>query len=236
MERELVVVTGGSRGIGKAIVEVFAEAGCDVVTCARNGDILQDALAGWKSKFPQVAVTGVVADLSELAGVKSFAAFVHTHHKKVTVLVNNAGYFMPGSILNEPAGNLEQMMAANLFGVYHLCRELMPAMQAARKGHVFNLCSVASIKSYPAGGSYSITKFALLGLTKCLREEVMSDNLRVTAVLPGATLTDSWAGSGLPETRFMKSTDIAKAIFSCWQLSETTVVEEILLRPVLGDI
>ncbi|HRB92355.1 MAG TPA: SDR family NAD(P)-dependent oxidoreductase, partial [Chitinophagales bacterium] len=86
------------------------------------------------------------------------------------------------------------------------------------------------------GGSYSISKFALLGFSKTLREELKSYNIKVTSILPGATLTDSWAGVDLPETRFSKAEDIADLVYAITQLSALSVVEELVIRPQLGDI
>ena len=98
------------------------------------------------------------------------------------------------------------------------------------------MCSVASFKAYPNGGSYSISKFALLGFSKCLREELKEFNIKVTSILPGATLTDSWSETNLPESRFSKSEDIAELIYSITQLSAFSVVEDVVIRPQLGDI
>ena len=98
------------------------------------------------------------------------------------------------------------------------------------------MCSIASIKAYPNGGSYAISKFALLGFSKVLREELKEFGIRVTAILPGATRTASWDGVELPDDRFMKVEDVADTIFSAYSLSSRSVVEEILIRPQLGDI
>jgi short-subunit dehydrogenase len=98
------------------------------------------------------------------------------------------------------------------------------------------MCSIASIKAYPNGGSYAISKFALLGFSKCLREELKSFNIRVTAIMPGATLTASWEGVDLPEERFMRVEDVADTIYGAYSLSGRSVVEEIIIRPQLGDL
>jgi short-subunit dehydrogenase len=105
-----------------------------------------------------------------------------------------------------------------------------------RAGHIFNLCSVASFKAYPNGGSYAISKFALLGFSKCLREEVKASGLKVTAVMPGAVLTESWQGTEHSPERFMKPQDVADAIYGAYALSPNSIVEEIIIRPQLGDI
>jgi short-subunit dehydrogenase len=109
-------------------------------------------------------------------------------------------------------------------------------MMRRRDGHIFNLCSIASIMAYPNGGSYSISKFALYGMTKVLRAELKDYGIRVTAVLPGATLTASWEGTDLPPDRFMRPEDVAEAIFAAHAVSKQTVIEELLLRPQLGDL
>ena len=105
-----------------------------------------------------------------------------------------------------------------------------------REGHIFTMCSTASIMAYPNGGSYCIAKFALYGMTKVLREELKEHGLRVTAILPGATLTASWEGADLPAERFIRPDDVAEAVFGAWSLSPQAVIEELLIRPQLGDI
>jgi short-subunit dehydrogenase len=89
---------------------------------------------------------------------------------------------------------------------------------------------------YINGGSYCISKFALLGMTKVLREEMKEHGVRVTAILPGATLTASWEGANLPPERFMKPDDVAEAILTAYKMSDRSVVEELVIRPQLGDI
>jgi short-subunit dehydrogenase len=98
------------------------------------------------------------------------------------------------------------------------------------------MCSIASIMAYPNGGSYTISKFALLGFSKCLREEMKTKGIKVTAILPGATWSDSWRGADFPEKRLMEAIDIAKAVWSCYNMSDSAVVEELLIRPQLGDL
>ena len=136
----------------------------------------------------------------------------------------------------EPSGRLELMMETNLYSAYHLTRTIIPGMKEKGHGHVINICSVASQIAYPNGGSYSISKFALLGFGKVLREEVKSHGIKVTNILPGATWSDSWAGVDLPEDRLMKAQDIASTVWSVLQLSPSAVIEEVVVRPQLGDL
>jgi hypothetical protein len=175
-------------------------------------------------------------DMSVKAEVMAFADYVLSLDRPVNVLVNNAGYFVPGEISTEPDGNLESMINANLYSAYHLTRALVQSMKNRRAGHIFNMCSIASIQAYKNGGSYAISKFALLGFSKCLREELKTHKVRVTAVMPGATKTRSWAGAGLPDERFIRPEDVANAVFSAYSLSTNSVVEEMIIRPQEGDI
>ncbi|NOS91533.1 MAG: SDR family oxidoreductase [Cyclobacteriaceae bacterium] len=231
---KLAVVTGGTKGIGRAIIERFAAAGFDIATCARKEADLNEIKSAIESNHP-VKVTAFIANMSNKDHIQKFAEKVK-QLQPVEVLVNNAGYFIPGSVLDEADGALESMINTNLFSAYHLSRLLVPAMRARKSGHVFNMCSIASIMAYPNGGSYAISKFALLGFSKVLREELKAHGVRVTSVLPGATLTASWDGVDLPDERLMKPEDVAETIFSAYSLSKRSVVEEILIRPQLGDL
>ena len=109
-------------------------------------------------------------------------------------------------------------------------------MIKAGSGHIFNICSIASLQAYPQGGSYSISKYALDGFSKNLREELKDKGIKVTGVYPGATYTNSWAGSGVAPTRIMEAQDIAKMILAAAHLSPQAVVEDIVMRPLLGDL
>jgi len=232
---KLAVITGGTKGIGKAIVDKFAASGFDIVTCSRK----QDGLEALRKELTQrygISVEIFRADLSKREEAAAFTRFVQQLGRAVDVLVNNAGYFTPGEITTEADDVLEYMIGANLYSAYYTTRGLVSGMKERRSGHIFNMCSIASLKAYPNGGSYAISKFALLGFSKVLREEMKAYGVRVTAVLPGATRTSSWDASPLPEDRFMKAEDVAAAIFGAWSLSPRSVVEEILIRPQLGDI
>ena len=234
--RKLIVVSGGSQGIGRAIVSKFAAEGFDIVTCARHAGDLEVLKMQIEKLNPGCTVFVRQTDMSVVEQVKAFGDFINSLDRPVNVLVNNAGYFVPGEISTEPEGNLESMMHANLYSAYHLTRSLVPEMKRLKSGHVFNMCSIASIQAYKNGGSYAISKFALLGFSKCLREELKGYRIRVTAVIPGATKTRSWEGTSLPDDRFMRADDVAQAVFAAYSLSANSVVEEIVIRPQEGDI
>jgi short-subunit dehydrogenase len=233
---KLIVVTGGTKGIGRAVVDKFTSEGFDVALCARNKEDLAKAEAEIKNLGRGVNVFIKSVDMADQKQVKSFTDFVENLNRPVDVLVNNAGYFLPGSISTEAEGTLESMIHANLYSAYYTTRGLVHKMKERKDGHIFNICSIASIKAYSNGGSYAITKFAMLGFSKCLREELKEFGIRVTAIMPGATKTASWDGVDLPEERFMKIEDVADTIYAAYALSKRSVVEEIIIRPQLGDI
>ena len=232
---KLVVVTGGTKGIGRAIIEKFASEKFDIATCSRNQAELTAFQKHLESTYP-IKVHILMADLSLKGQVKIFTDFVLAVGQPVEVLVNNAGLYLPGEVTNEKEGILESMIETNVYSAYYTTRGLIASMKAIKRGHIFTVCSIASILAYPYGGSYTISKFALLGFSKVLREELKEFSIRVTAVLPGATRTASWDGVELPDERFIKPEDVAESVYAAYSLSPRSVVEEILIRPQLGDI
>lgn len=233
-----IVITGATRGIGKAIAEAFAEdkQGHTFYLCARNEDTL--ALAGreLQGRFPRTNIFTKGCDVSDKTSVKEFGEWILGQADRIDILVNNAGLFIPGTVETEEDGVLEKMMAVNLYGCYHLTRMLIPVMKQRSSGHIFNLCSIASVQAYSNGGAYSISKFAMYGFNKNLREEMKPFGIKVTAVLPGAVLTDSWSGFDNSSKRIMEASDIARLVYAAAHLSPQACVEEILVRPQLGDL
>ncbi len=232
----IAIVTGATKGLGRAIAEIFAKNGFDIFVCARTAADLEKMKIDWSQHFPDSNLMVFQSDLSKKHDVFHFADFIKNQTSKIDVLVNNAGMFLRGSITDEPSGNLETLMETNLYSAYYLTRALLPTMIRREKGHIFNMCSVASQMAYPNSGAYMITKFALLGFSKSLRLELKNNGIRVTSVMPGATWTDSWAGVELPQERLMQPDDIAKTVWAAYSLSETAVMEEVILRPQLGDL
>lgn len=230
------IITGASRGLGKAMAERFAAAGYDLFLTSRDGVKLTAAASELSAHYPAVIVKTFPADMGDKTQVTAFARWITESGATADVLINNAGQFIPGSVHDEPEGALETLMAVNLYSAYHLTRALLPAMMKRRSGHIFNICSVASIKAYPNGGAYSITKYALAGFSANLREEMKPHGIKVTSVYPGAAYTDSWAASGIDPQRLMTAADVAEMVFSASRLSPQATVEEILMRPQLGDL
>jgi NADP-dependent 3-hydroxy acid dehydrogenase YdfG len=233
-----IVITGASKGLGKAIAEEFAhdKQGHTFFLCARNKEELEMTGKELQGRFPRINMYTKTCDVSEKKEVAEFVNWIFTLTDKVDILVNNAGIFFPGSVHSEEEGVLEKMMEVNVYGTYHLTRLILPGMMKAKSGHIFNICSIASLDAYDNGGAYSISKFAMYGLSKNLREEMKPHGIKVTHVLPGAAYTASWSGSGIDPKRIMEATDIAKMVYAAAQLSPQACVEEIILRPQSGDL
>lgn len=230
------VVTGGTKGIGRAIVGRLVGEGYHVAIAARTASDLQETKDAMQNLNPDAEVIVFAADLSKKEEVKRFSEVISGAWEHVDVLVNNAGIFIPGEVLKEEDGVLEQMMNIHVYGTYHLTRFLHPMILRSDGAHIFNMCSIASIIAYPNGGSYSIAKFAQLGFSKVLREELKASGVKVTAVIPGSTWSYSWRGADFPDERLMQPSDIAEAVMSALAMTPSACVEEIIIRPQLGDL
>ena len=229
------VITGATKGIGRAISNNLISIGYNLSICSRNLGELEEYKVELQNKYPLRKVNIYQVDVSNEAEIKNFANSLVQSNDKIDVLVNNAGIFLPGESLKEEEGNLSIMMNTNLFSAYHLTRGLINKLIES-KGYIFNICSIASVLAYPGGSSYSISKYALYGFNKVIREELKTKHVRVTAILPGSTWSNSWKGVDLPKERLMQAEDIAKIVSNCLQLDSSANVEEIIVRPQLGDL
>ncbi len=230
------IITGGTKGIGRAIAQKFASKGFNLSLCARNEVELYTCVSELQTMYPAIRVKAIPVDLSDKEQVINFGKWILAQDINIDVLVNNAGRFLPGNISEEEDGVFEEMINVNLASAYHITRMLLPKMTRQNEGHIFNICSIASLHAYANGGSYSISKYALKGLSDNLRHELKSKGIKVTAVFPGAVFTHSWEGSGISRQRIIEATDIAEMIFAASQLSAQACVEEIVIRPQLGDL
>ena len=231
-----IIITGATKGIGRAIAERFAQEGFNLAICARTSKDLNAFKKAFQAKYPNIEVLTKKADVSKKQQVLAFAKFVKSHWKQIDILVNNAGVFLPGEVHQHKSGLLEKLIETNLYSAVHLTKAIVPTMLKRKSGHIFNMCSVASLVALPNCGLYCVSKFALHGFSKCLRDELKDKGIRVSTLLPGATMSNAWDCSGVPESRLMQASDVAEAIWSAYNMSGSTVMEEIVLRPQLGDL
>jgi len=230
------IVTGATKGMGRAIVMELAANNYNIIFCARDENEVQALTDELRNSYPLLQCFGMRADLEESTDVSLFAEFAEVSLGDVDILINNAGLYIPSEIMKEDDRSLERQMQVNVFAPHFLSKYFAAKMIKNGRGHIINICSVASLEPVTRAGSYSISKMALFGLTKALREELRPAGVKVTAVLPGSTLTDSWSGTSLPSDWFILSEDIAKSIMNCLQMSSGANIDEIIIRPLYGKV
>jgi len=230
------IVSGATHGIGKAIAEKLLSEGFSIAVCSRNKKELDQLQAGWNERYPEASIIASEADISLKEDAQSFGDTVLANFPQIDMLVNNVGTYFPGKLSEEAEGQLEELMAVNMYSAYHLTRRVLPTMKSAGRGHIFNMCSIASLKAYPNGGAYGVSKYALMGFSENLREELKTENIKVTAICPGATDSRSWAAAAIEPGRIMEPEDVATMLWAAYSLSAAANVETIVMRPVKGDL
>ncbi|MGN7988361.1 SDR family oxidoreductase [Pedobacter sp. 22226] len=224
------VITGATKGIGRAIALKLAQNGYDLILVARGEDDL-NALKHELTPYRNAVVIHQ-ADCSVKEEVYAFLNSTVIDFSNVTVLVNNVGIFLPGSLLDEADETFEKQQHLNLNAGYYTSKFFGKKMRSAKQGHIFNICSVASKAPVKNGGSYSVTKAAMLSLNHVLRQELAPHNVKVTAFLPGSTKTSSWEGTTIPDEKFVQPEDIAETLFTILNLSKGVNVDEVLITPL----
>jgi short-subunit dehydrogenase len=232
----VVVITGASQGIGAAIARAFASEikGVNLALVARSSANLT-AVA--KTCTDLGANPGIfTCDVSDEAAVAALEAAVRRRFGAVDVLINNAGKYLGAPFLATTVGDFDRMLATNLRSLFLVSRAFAPGMIRRRRGDIFNMGSIAGITGLPGASAYSAAKFGVAGLSKAMRAEFRDKGVRVCCVHPGATVSPSWKGSGVPARRMMPAADVASAFLALYKMTRRTVVEEVILRPQLGDL
>ncbi|MFT5141642.1 MAG: NAD(P)-dependent dehydrogenase (short-subunit alcohol dehydrogenase family) [Rhodothermales bacterium] len=228
------VITGASQGIGAAIARALASPGATVCLVSRTEEKLEAVASQCREAGAQAFV--FPCDVTSQDEVRRMAAQVCDTVGVPDTVVNNAGSFIPGSLAETEASVFRSQLEVNLTSAFLVTRAFLPGLVLRGSGHLVFMGSVASVRGYAGGIAYCAAKHGLLGLARGVREETREAGVRVTTILPGATLTPSWDGADIPSDRFMPPEDIAAAVQSVLAMSGRTVVEEVLLRPQLGDL
>ncbi len=236
MSKPVVLITGASQGIGAAIARVFAAEvpGVRLGLVARNEKKLLEVALGCAQAGASAEV--FPCDVTDEASVGAMATAVAQRLGAVDVLINNAGRFEGASLIEMSVEQFDRMIAANLRSLFLVTRALLPSMVKAGGGDIFNMSSIAALTAYPGGAGYAAAKAGVAALSRVLRAELRGHGVRVCCVFPGATWSPSWEGAGVAEERMMPAADVARAFLNIYRLSRSTVVEEIILRPQLGDV
>ncbi len=231
-----ILITGATRGIGRAIALKMASRGYNLALCARSIEALKALKAEIESQLPSLKIYIQEVNCSLKAEVSAFADLALEEFGFIDVLINNAGVFEPSPILDEDNQSLQRHLDLNLLAPYYLYKKIGPLMRDAKKGYIINICSIASKEVIVNAGSYCVTKAALLSLNHVMRKEMMEHGVRVTAILPGSTLTSSWEGTTIPANEFIQPDDVAHVVEGLFDLSPGANIEEIIIKPLHGQI
>ena len=224
------VITGATKGIGRAIAIKLWKEGYHLALVARG---LEELTALRDELFLSGRTVLVYAvDCADKDAVYQFLNDIENDFGFADVLVNNVGAFLPGSMLDEADDAFEKQQALNVNAAYYISKFFGKKMRTDQRGHIFNICSVASKAPVENGGSYSVTKAAMLSLNNVLRQELAPHNVKVTAFLPGSTKTSSWEGTTIPDEKFVQPEDIAETLFTILNLSKGVNVDEVLITPL----
>jgi len=231
-ERGLAIVTGASRGIGAAIAAGLAGDGYRTVLIARGREGLERVRQGileQDAACPEpILLPGDITDYAAVAGELSR---VCESSGPVEVLVNSAAIFLEGS-LEQPVEQFRRIMDVNVTAQYNILQTVAAIMKKQRNGWIINIASRAGKYGFSGGGTYSTTKFALVGLTESLYRELAPLGIRVTALCPGWVDTDmAWeSGTPLKAQEMIQPEDMAKTVLYLLNLSPAVRIREIVLE------
>jgi NADP-dependent 3-hydroxy acid dehydrogenase YdfG len=234
LENQVIVVTGASRGIGRATATALAADGATVIAIARPSPELT-GLEAAATDLPG-SVQTVPIDVRDAKAVARVIGDIEHRHERIDVLVNVAGVERVKSLADVTDDDYEAMVDTNLRGVFHFCRAVLPAMGRRRQGHIVSVASAAGIRGFRDDAVYSASKFGVVGLMDALDEEVRSQGIRVTTICPGAVDTTlvRWVEPNSPyRSRFLRPVDVAAAIRFAVTQPAHVVVGMIVVRPLV---
>ncbi|AKG73062.1 3-ketoacyl-ACP reductase [Salinicoccus halodurans] len=217
------VITGGTRGIGLATAHALAAEGVNVAVIGRNRDTLSDAVD--ELNRHDVQVIGANGDVSSREEVDSMIASISESFSSFDILINNAGIMGHTPFLDSSEEEFRKMMDVNVFGPYYMMQAVLPQMTAQQKGDVINISSMSGLKGTPGSSLYSATKFAVIGMTEGIMQEMRKHNIRVSYLTPSAVLTDLIGEARLEEDSMTHAEDIADIIVSQLKLNQRTFIK-----------
>ncbi|MYB95423.1 SDR family NAD(P)-dependent oxidoreductase [Candidatus Poribacteria bacterium] len=234
LDGKVVVVTGASKGIGKAIASAFAAAGAKVVLAARTRETLEQVAAELRESGAEAVA--VPTDVTDVDAVPRLIEQALNAYQRVDILVNNAGIGYFGPVVDFAPDAWDTVLNSNLKAIYLCAKYALPPMLAQGSGQIINVLSIAAKVAFEASAAYCAAKAGALALTKVLAAEVRQQNIRVTAVLPGSVHTPFW--DDIPEhpdfEQMLKPEHVADTVVSVCQQPLGMVTEEIVVMPPLG--
>ncbi|HEX8565723.1 MAG TPA: SDR family oxidoreductase [Pyrinomonadaceae bacterium] len=223
------IITGGTKGIGRAIAEELLKAGAKVFICARNRDELKRALAEM-SELGQIE--GELCDMRSFEQVKMMLDECERKFGGVDVLVNNAGIGIFKPVEELAAEEFQAVLETNLFGVFYGCHAAIPMMKRRGGGYIINISSLAGANAHPRMAAYNASKFGLNGFSEALMQEVRHDNIKVSYIMPGSVNTEFGGEAVSPEKSWqLQPADIAQVVLNLLQMDERALPSRVELRP-----
>jgi NAD(P)-dependent dehydrogenase (short-subunit alcohol dehydrogenase family) len=231
----VALITGGGQGLGFAIANALAAEGCALVICGRNQKTLD--LAAKKLARHKVRILALACDVGDPRAVRTLLGETKRRFRRLDILINNAGISHANfSVPELPVEKWNELIHSNLSGMFYVTRAALPLMK--RGSAIVNILSIAAIKIFPQFAAYNASKAGALALTTALREELRPKDIRVIAVMPGATDTAIWEQfwPDAPRKKMMQPATVAEAVVSAIALPEDGVVEELIIRPSVGTL
>lgn len=228
-ETRVALVTGGSRGIGKAVAAQLLADGWAVYLCSRSKDSVEAAVEDLDSRYRN-SVFGRVCDVRQQAEVEATVAWVLEKAGRIDCLINNAGLGIFGSIDELSPEDWRLVLGTNLDGAYYAIHAVAPVMKRQGDGWIINIASLASRNSFAGGAAYNASKFGLLGLSDAAMLDLRPHGIRVSAVLPGSVDTD-FLTSDKDESWMLRAEDVARAVVDLLAYPGRALPSRIELRP-----
>ncbi|MCL4796224.1 MAG: SDR family oxidoreductase [Bryobacteraceae bacterium] len=231
LKGKTALVTGGTRGIGRAIAETLLEAGASVAVCGVREESVRAAQMELSAKFPSDAlkVVTATADVSNEEDVRRLFETVDRELGGLDILVNNAGIGRFADLAALAPSDWRALMGTNLDGVYYCIHEALPRFRVRGGGWIVNIASLAGKNPFAGGAAYNASKFGLCGLSEAVMLDHRYENVRVTAVLPGSVSTDFSRG-GQADWKIQPE-DVAEAVAMILAMPERTLISHVEIRP-----
>jgi NAD(P)-dependent dehydrogenase (short-subunit alcohol dehydrogenase family) len=231
LEGKVAVVTGGTKGIGRAIAEHLVNAGSRVLLSARSSHELEISVRELNARAAG-RVAGKICDVQDYEQVGSVFKDVVTRFGGLDILVNNAGIGIFGSVESMPPSDFENVLRTNLFGVFYCCHEAIPLMKKRGGGYIVNVSSLAGVNPHPSMAAYNASKFGLNGFSEALMQEVRHDGIKVSYIMPGSVNT-SFGGDTPSEDKAWQLTpdDIAETVLDLLRHDKRSLVSRVEIRP-----
>lgn len=221
------IITGAGKGIGKAIAEALAKEGVQLGLLARTASDLEQLKAELTSTY-DIQVFTATADIGNSEEARQAVVSLAASLGRVDILINNAGIGSFGKMVDMDPAEWEQILRVNLMGTYYVTHELLPGMIAQESGDIINIASTAGERGFATGSAYCASKFAVLGMTESLMQEVRKFNIRVTALTPSTVNTPLAVNAGLPigdEDRMMQPEDLAELVVAALKLPSRVLLK-----------